>query len=232
MRRVENDYLTMVSVTDRMLQANEADWKNSKPATRQIAAIRTGYAGLKAAQQGTTTETTGITEDTETAVQDAMDEAVILSKAVRSYALSEENQALHNQFKVSKSTLREYPNIELVNYLKDLLKRMREIGQPLVDFDVTEAELTAFETLIDNADARKTNTRTAINERKSHNQTIPQKMKALRKAFSILDNLFGSWVKTKPDFVRDYFNARQVIDTGGRGGGKNDKPEGGDEPQA
>ena len=231
MKQADTDYLTMVSVTDKMLTTNEAAWKASPPAVRQVTAIRALDADLGAAQRGSTTETTGITEDTETAVQQATDQAITLSQAVRSYALEQKNNTLYNQFKISERFLNRFSNVELVEYLRDMLQRMQTIGAALAEFDVTGEDLTAFEAAIAQADKRKTDTRTAINDRKSHNQTILQKMTGLRQHFSILDNLIASWKKKQPDFVRDYFNARQVIDTGGRGGGKNDKP-GGDEPQA
>lgn len=230
MKQTDTDYLTMVSVTDKMLANNEVAWKASPPAVRQVTAIRALDADLKVAQQGTTTETTGITEDTETAVQQAIDEAITLSKAVRSYAQEQKNSTLNNQFKISERFLNRFSNGELVEYLRDMLQRMQDMGAPLAEFEVTPAKLTAFEALIDEADKRKSDTRLAITGRKGQNKIIPQKMTELRHTFSILDNLVSSWKKDKPDFVRDYFNARQVIDTGGRGGRK-DKLDG-DKPKA
>ena len=226
MKHNNSDYLTMVSVTDRTLAANEAAWKDSLPAVRQITAIRTLYAEGNTAQKGTTTESTGITADKETAVEAAISKAVTLSKAVRSYALEQKNMTLNNQFKVSDTSLNRLSDEELVLYLEDMLQRIQHIGAPLAEFEITPAKLTAFETAIREVDDRKSDTRLAIMDRKGHNQTIPQKMKALRGAFAILDNLIASWKEEKPAFVKDYFNARQVIDTGGRGGGGKNKPDG------
>ncbi len=107
----------------------------------------------------------------------------------------------------------------LTRRLYSLHQHIQEVGQPLEEFDVTPAALDEFHKSIAAFESMKSAPRLAIAARKGHNQTIPQYMSSMRTAFAILDKLVKNMEKTDPVFVRDYYNARHVIDHGGRGAG-------------
>lgn len=229
MRQADTAYLTMVSATLKVLAANEDAWKDNKPAARQVAAIRAGYAALSNAQQAANTVTTGVTEDKEAAGDAAIKLAVKLAGYAQAYALENKNMTLYEQMRVNFTMLDRLPDETLAQRLTDLYLRLSKLGEPAEEYGVTAKALEKLKRSIDLFDNMKSEPRLIITDRKGHNQTVPQLIRGLRLAYKILDKLMKGIEEEHPKLARDYYNARPVINRVGSG---DDDEEKGDKPEA
>ena len=92
----------------------------------------------------------------------------------------------------------------------------------LPDYGVTEAELTALQTAIDEYKAMESSPRLGIIDRKAATgqigMLISENSRILKNQ---LDKLIGQLEEENPEFYRDYFNAREIIDLKGGNGKSN-----------
>lgn len=214
MRQKDTAYLTMVHATLQVLTDNETEWKTNKPMDRQVTAIRDNYAAINNVQKSSQVTSTGVTNDKENAGDAAIEQAVLLAGFTQAYALENNNMSLYERMKVSFTMLDRLPDETLTQYLYNLHQRMKNIGKPLEEFGITSTKLAELEKSIQSFEQMKSAPRLVITNRKSHNETIPELMRDLRLSFTILDKLVKTYNETNAAFVRDYYNAREIVDRG------------------
>jgi len=213
--RNEN-YMTMVAATIKVLDNNEAVWVTNNPFNALVKSIKEDSRLVQDAQKGGSNISTGATQDKETAGDLAIALAVKLSKLTQVYALEKNNMTLHNQIRLTRSGLDFYGDAELVPVLEDFRQRLASLDPEVTEYGVTAAEIARLETLTSAFDAIKSNPRIIITERKSHNTNIPALIRHIRLSLSKIDKLINIWADSFPQFLSNYTNARIIIDLGGR----------------
>ena len=215
-------YLNMSEATFTVLDKYTTEWNTNAPAQRKVTDLKADYAAIRAAAQGGSTVTTGITAGKEEAGDAAIKLAVKLTKLTQAYALEKGNTELYQQMRVSPSQLDDMADQRLALKLKDLHQLMVAAGQPLEEYGITTARLQTLAAAIETFDKLKTAPRVATGSRSASNASILELLRHMRVAFTILDNLIKGADGTNPTFVREYLSARNIINTGGRSG---DTPE-------
>src|SRR5690606_36705299 len=97
--------------------------------------------------------TTGATKDKDGLKKQAVMLGVNLAKRASVYALDIGNNELHDQLRVSKSTLERRPDTLALSKLIDIHTRLSGIVGVLADYGVSAGELTALKDAIDAYDA-------------------------------------------------------------------------------
>ena len=211
-------YLNMAEASFKVLDKYPTEWNTNAPAQRKVTDLKADYAAIRAAAQGGSSVTTGITEGKEEAGDAAIAQAIKLTKLTQAYALEKGNPELYQQMRVTTSQLDDMADQRLVLKLKDLQQLMGAVGQPLEEYGVTTARLQALAAAIETFDKLKAAPRVATGSRSASNASIPALQRRMRLAFTILDNLIKGADDANPTFVREYVSARNVIYISGRGG--------------
>lgn len=185
--------------------------------------IDAAYKETGAQQKSGGVTTGGLTDNKEDAAADAIRKVVLLAGFTTSYASEKNDHDLFEQMDMSFSLLDKLPDEALAPRLTKMVDTMRTIGDPLVEFGVTEEKLQAAEKAIGHFSDLSPSPRVAISGRKTSNDNIPGLLKQMRKAFDSLDKLIKGFTDENPDFVKTYFNARIIVDLGVRHDKDDDK---------
>jgi len=162
--------------------------------------------------------TTGATKDKDGLKKQAVMLGVNLAKRASVYALDIGNNELHDQLRVSKSTLERRPDTLALSKLIDIHTRLSGIVGVLADYGVSAGELTALKDAIDAYDAVLERPRHLIVERSVQNQVvIPSLLADIREDLYKLDSMMNLF-QSHP-FAQEYKRARMIIDLGNRKSG-------------
>ena len=216
MLQKEENFLTMANATLKVLQNNQTIWTANAAFSALVNGIADDIAAVNEAQQGGSSVSTGATIDKENAADAAITHAAKLSKLAQVYALEQNNLTLHDQLKVSKTSLDRLGDAELTAALQKLHAQLTGIGAAGEGYGITAAALSHLKDLTISFDATKNAPRLIITERKTHNTNIPSLLRHLREGFHKTDRLIHIWEDDQPEFLSNYNNARIIIDLGVR----------------
>jgi hypothetical protein len=212
MKQTHANYLNMVSTTLQLLHSNNAIWDTHTVLSNTIAHLHQTKDAIALMLQGSEQISTGATNDKEQAAEAAIKLAVKLARFTQAFAKEHNNNTLLDQMKVSYSQLDELPDEQLAPRLQDLLSHITLYATNLVDYGVDADSLPRLQAAIASFNAVKSAPRNIIVARKGHNQTIPELLRSMRHDCYMLDRLIEIWADSHPQFVRDYHNARIIVD--------------------
>ncbi|MFA6058262.1 MAG: hypothetical protein WC756_08680 [Taibaiella sp.] len=158
--------------------------------------------------------TTGATEDKHEAANKAIELGVKLAKRASIYALDKKNVTLHDQLRISRSSLTNRHDEEAIAKLRDVYKQMAKKVTELGPYMVTQEDLAQLNTLTLEFEAIANKPRVLVTTRKAHNDSVPKLIAEIRTILYDLDSLINIFENTT--FASQYANARKIIDLGGR----------------
>ncbi len=224
MRRADENFMTMVSTTLGLLDANNTKWNAKPPIAAIVTDITNAAAAISGARQGAGAAVSkGTTMDKDVAEANSIDLVVKLAGFAMAYARKTGSNELREQMKaVKRSRLERVSDDALPDVLGDVHTRLVALGTPAVSYGVTTARLTALYTAIETYRNLMDAPRTVIVTRKGINSTVPAQLKHIREELADLDLLMEDFADSDPAFLTDYKNARIIID---RGGGHDTTPK-------
>lgn len=216
MRQVSENFMTMAEATLKMLQTNETVWSGNAPFAALVNAVKEGIDAVTVLQKDGNAVSTGATLDKELAGDAAIAQAMRLSKFAQVYLLEKGNHTLHDQVKVSRSSMDRHGDAELTAALQNLHEKLSSLSTEAESYGITAAELNKLKDLTKTFDDIKSNPRMIVSGRKSSNMNIPATLRHLREIFHKTDRLIHLWDESHPQFFNNYNNARIIIDLGVR----------------
>lgn len=216
MNQKEENYLSMATATVKVLEGSPSIWRDNAPVKALVKDLQITIDAINTAQQGGGIVSTGVTLDKEQAANTAIEQAVLLAGFAQAYARHINNNTLHDQLKVSRTSLDRIPDNELGAALRLIYNKLLELSGVSEPYGITPEELKILNEAILIFEDVKSNPRVVITERKGYNSSIPVLLRELRSSFYKLDRLVNIWSKKETKFVSDYQNARIVIDLGTR----------------
>lgn len=216
MRQKDENFVSMCMSVKEVLNNHSAVWSPKVAFKNQVTVFNSLMNDISLSVEGAEIVSTGATEDKSVAEMKAITLAVNLAKRASVYAIEENNMELHDQLRVTKSTLLRRPDTMTLSKLRDIHTRLSAIVSELIDYDVTDADLIQLNTLNDAYDVLISHPRTLIVERKGYNQdAIPGLLATMREVLYKMDSLINLFSETV--FEREYKDARIIIDLGRRG---------------
>ncbi|HBG41943.1 hypothetical protein [Limibacterium fermenti] len=195
-----NTYKSVWAVNTRFTEATDRFWdiKNKINASAERSEI----------------ETSGATTEKKNVAFDAFDMAADLSKRGSIYALDNKNLELHDQLRVSRSSLSGIDGKQAIAKMRDIHTRLSALPpEGLAPYQITEVELTEFKGLIDAYEAHISRPRDITIDRAVQNQDVlPQLFTDMRGVLYVMDSLISIFKGT--EFAMAYRQARKIMDRG------------------
>ena len=211
----DENFLSMCMAVKEVLNNHTAVWTPRVAFANQVGVFYNLLSELALSVEGAEIVSTGATEDKSIAEAAAVKLAVNLAKRASVYALDVDKMELHDQLRVTKSSLLRRPDTMTLAKLRDIHTRLRVVVADLADYGVVDADLIKLNALNDAFDLLISHPRSLIVERKGYNKdAIPGLLTGLREVLYKMDslvNLFNENVLS-----REYKDARIIVDLGSR----------------
>jgi len=213
MRKRHEDFISMLTVVGSVFDANQPVWSANSVFAGYVNDFRANRLLIDAAAQAGNIITTGATRDKSNAAGAAFDYGSKLSKRASVFAMEQGNSEMHDQMRVSKTSLSRLADTKASAKLHDLYDRMVAVGDDLSPY-VSAEELSRFRGLIDAYDKLLSRPRELTVNRKTHNDDLPELIQASRKLLYKTDSLINIFDGT--EFEAAYHNARRIVNSGSR----------------
>lgn len=215
MRQTDENYVSMCKAVEDVLNKHTTVWTPMVAFKNQATSFFDLMTAITEAMEGTEIVSTGATKDKINAELRAVELAVKLAKRGSIYAVDRDNIELHDQLRVSKSTLLRRPDTLTLAKLRDIHDRLNAIVSELADYGVLPEDLTSLNAMINTFDSLVVRPRVLVVERKTYNQDmIPSLLSSIREVLYKMDSLVNLYEETM--FNQEYKHARMVIDLGTR----------------
>ena len=189
--------------------------------------LRTSITGRDAAAGTQAAPTTGVTQDKEADITDAVDKVMVLAGNTAAYGMEVKNHDLVASLSFGRSYLLHLPDNEVYAVLNNMLTRVVDNADNTGDYNVTQAAIAAASVAVDKVRFSHTAPRRAIDGQAAATKSIPVLEADGRHALAKLDRLMRNYAQSQPGFYRQYRQARIIVDSGGR----HDGDGGGSTPQ-
>ena len=215
MNQRDENFVSMCRAVQDVLSKYTTVWESKVAFKNQVATFNGLMDEVALAVEGAEIVTTGATGNKAQAEADAIKLTVNLAKRGSVYALEVGNMELHDQLRVTKSTLVRRPDTLTLAKMRDIHSRLEGIVAELGDYGVVASDLDNLKVLIDAFDDLIARPRTLIVERKGYNQgMIPALLTSIREVLYRMDSLINLFEGTA--LKQEYRDARIIIDLGRR----------------
>jgi hypothetical protein len=213
MRQTDENFVSMCRAVQDVLTKHTAVWETTVAFKNQATSFNGLMDEMGIAMESAEIVSTGATDNKSNAELKAVLLAVNLAKRASIYAIEVNNMELHDQLRVTKSTLLRRPDTMTLAKLRDIHTRLNTIVAELGDYGVLPTDLAELNAATDAFDALIARPRTLIVERKGYNQdTIPSLLSALREVLYKMDSLMNIFSGT--ELPKEYKDARIIVDLG------------------
>ncbi len=220
MKQSDENFVSMCKAVQDVLTKHQTLWEPKVAFKNQATTFNNLMGEMSVAMENAEIISTGATGDKTNTEMSAVLLAVNLAKRGSIYAMEVGNMELHDQLRVTKSTMLRRPDTLTLAKLRDIHSRLSEIIDELADYGVMPADLVALNSMNDAFDVLIARPRILIVERKGYNQdTIPSLLASLREVLYKMDSLVN--IFSGSDLAKEYKDARIIIDLGRR---KDDEP--------
>lgn len=148
--------------------------------------------------------------------QTMVETAIVVSNAIRAYALVNNDTVLANNFKHTYPKLVTLRDTTAYNTCSFIHQKAVEMQDEIGDYGITTAILTSLENQLTSYLEKLAQPRQNIVDRKLVNQQIDSLFKTSKNQLFLMDALVTTIKDTNPEVYNKYFNDRKVINTGSR----------------
>ena len=221
MRQAALNRVNMWKVVYEVLQDYKSTWQDNEAFAQAVEDLKAFIdAADSAAGVQATGGTGGITTDKEGLADDAIDKTLHVTMIARAFARKMNNHTLFSAVDYNKSTLQKTPLDELEARLTGMLNAAVTVKDSLQKWGFVAGSDTAAATAIAVFSKAAPGTRVAISGRMAVTGTVPQIMTGGKNELLVMDDMIHLFDDDAPQFVATYKAARNVVDAGHRGGGK------------
>jgi hypothetical protein len=215
-KRFENK-LKMIAAVMALMKLNENIWKNSPAMVAAINELTALVDQILATRKVTDSNLTGLTDEKKEQQKKLIDKAFELASVLVAFASRTNDAALLATVDFTLSAFNRQREGKQVNTSKDILSQLYKHAEALAEYDVTEADATALEGLIEQFEQGLPANRVSVSERKAANKKLTGLFDSTDSHLEVqLDRLMVRYKTTHPDFYNSYLNARITVDYGTR----------------
>lgn len=223
MKQTDENFVSMCKAVRDVLTKHTAVWEPRVAFKNQVTMFGSLMDDMAVAMESAEIVSTGATDNKTNAELKAVQLAVNLAKRGSVYAMEVGNMELHDQLRVTKSTMLRRPDTLTLAKLRDIHSRLNGVIAELADYGVLPSDLADLKSITDTFDELIARPRVLIVERKTANQDIiPGLLSGLREVLYKMDSLINLFEDT--DLKREYKDARIIVDLGRRKEGEPDVP--------
>ena len=223
MKQSDENFVSMCKAVRDVLTKHTAIWEPRVAFKNQVTVFGGLMDDMDLAMESAEIVSTGATDNKTNAEMSAVLLAVNLAKRASIYAMEVGNMELHDQLRVTKSTLLRRPDTLTLAKLRDIHSRLEGVIADLSDYGVLPDDLVALKGMIDAFDGLIARPRILIVERKTANQdVIPGLLSGLREVLYKMDSLINLFEGTA--LKQEYKDARIIVDLGRRKDSEPDAP--------
>lgn len=166
---------------------------------------------------------TGVAKDKEQAEKAAIDRAIELESAARSYAMKVHNNTMLNSLQHKDWGLERMRDMDTLAELKVILEILKNNLAALEDYGVTQQDIEDLTADIVLYDALIQSPREAISARAAASKQLPIALATMKAILEELDGHVARMKSKQPMFYNAFGTARVIVDNFGKGsGGKNE----------
>lgn len=215
MRQRDENFVSMCRTTRRVLEEHTTTWSTVVAVANIVNNFYSVMDDLEESVVRSEIVSTGASKDKDALKKRAVALGVNLAKRASVYALDSGNFELHDQLRVTKSTLERRPDTLTLTKLRDIHARIDAIRTLVEDYGIRVSDLDELKTAIDSYDAVIERPRHLIIERATENQdSIPSLLTELREILYRLDSMMNLFQGS--ELAKEYKGARIIIDLGTR----------------
>jgi len=215
----------MFYAVQRVMADHNVIWTGTPAIVTAAGELDGGITRIEAALEVQLRDITGHAEDKGEAENNMIAQTLDVAGKVRAYATTQGDEAMAEAMNLSESELRRYRDSEVAQRCQDVHDTANGVLAALAGYGVNAAKLTALQAAIDAYLAANPAPRVAITERKNARQQIEILVGEILDLLHLqMDGLMQGYSITEPDFFRLYFDARIIVDLGGKGEGEEPVP--------
>ena len=205
----------MFDTTLDFLNNNSSVWNGVPAFVDAVGRATTGVAAIDNTGDQQQTPTTGIALN-KAALRDDLEEKTLeIADQLSALAAKTGDQILGAKVEMTKSSLDKLEDSDLEQVAELVVSLGVANKTPLIDYNVTSADVTALDAARTAFVGVKTAPRQAAVERKAMTGTLPELIASVRSIFrNEIDKMVTKFKKTNNSFYKGYFAARVIVDAG------------------
>jgi hypothetical protein len=201
------------------MNKNNTIWTGTKAVVDTMAQLNGALGNVSQTAQDQETPIVGEEDKKALARHDLEDEIMRIAGALGSLAAKTNDALLAGQTELTLAQLDKTDS----DTLEETGNRISGLATTnlaaLADYNILQADLTAFGQMISNFHDAKTGPRTAVAKRASKTKALPGGVKSVKSILrNQLDKEMLLFKKNQPDFYAGYLSARVIVDRGSRKG--------------
>ena len=225
MDRKQENQLSMFYAVQKTLMLNQAIWSATPAMVTASDEYTLNINAMESCVERQVIDIRGFAKSKAVAESKMIGHTLVVAGCVRAYAAVIGDTVLADKMNVTRSTLLRHRDAVVAQHSQGIHTAATEVVASLVPYGITAATLTALQDSIDNYVEALTAPRNAIMLRKGATTELKMLLRDTSKLLTKrLDALMESFGATEPEFYRDYYNARMILDLGTGSGDGNPNP--------
>ena len=213
MNTTEQNKMTAYRALKGVCDSYKSTWRTLKAFSDQYAKFVEHFGNLETYSRNQGQRRTGVAQDKKQAREEMVDATIDAAASVIAWASTNKNHELTAKVNFSRSTLLTVRDVECLAHCKTVHDAAEENLEALADYGVTEADLEALQGKIDGFDAVITKPREVISKKSTITAQVREEIDLIDEILNDrLDKLVVKFRVSNPEFVRDYQNARIIVD--------------------
>jgi len=176
------------------------------------------HAELEQYGRAQTNGSVGVTQDKQALREQGEKEGFVVAANLRSWAKGQENSELTQNMSFSKRDLRRMSDVQLLQVLALVQEHAEANAAGIAPFGTTTQKLKEFVDTVQRYHANVGSPRRAINKKTVATLRIAELVSEGQELLTEIDGLMYNYEDEQPDFLKQYFKARVIIDRGGGNG--------------
>jgi uncharacterized protein YyaL (SSP411 family) len=212
MTQDQENVTSMMEATLKYLDKNNSVWSSKAALGAAIGEAQDSVQAIRDAASKQETPLEGITDEKAQKRGTLEDLALEIADQISAFAAKSSDVALTAQAHVSRSSLDQAQDNDLVQTAERIRDAANTNVAALADYGVTAAEVTALSNAITAFSAMKAAPRIAKASKSGATQSIASLVQSARSLFrNQIDKLMTPFRKTNPEFYTAYFAARVIV---------------------
>lgn len=222
MKKSISEKINMYLVVLETCKRHESEWANIPKLVSAINDLEAKLNEINAVAISHSVKTLGISSYKTQKLGDLYNALEEVHGAYRAMASENDDPGMMIRHSYSVTTLRRMNATALRTHIARVAESLIETGVLLEPFGLSDERIGEILTLIEESNAIISTPRSAIVERKTLTKSLDLKVAEVDRIIKErMDNIIRLHKRSKPDLFADYFNARMIINLGGKRAGEN-----------
>ena len=215
MDKKQENQLSMFYAVQKTLALNNALWSGTPALVSATTELDQNIVAIESCVERQVIDIRGFAKAKAQAETAMINLTLAVAGGVRAYATVSEDDVLAGKMSVTRSALLRHRDSVVAQHCQGIHTEATAVVASLAAYGITPAMLVDLQSAIDTYVAGNMAPRNAITLRKGSTSELKMLLKDTTKVLTKrLDALMELFAGTEPEFYRDYFNARVIVDLG------------------